>query len=145
MKVPSHSSSCHPFSQNWIAFIQIEVMSIYFISTDSTIHDRYLLKLVKSDAMNAERTKKCEMLKSELSQLALVLESNQVFAEPINPITGEYLIRFVKISIFRVLELIRFLEMFLWKPQSVNPILDLVIWKNSGDRRHKCSRNNVLF
>ena len=45
--------------------------------------------------MNAERNEKCEMLKSELSQLALVLESNQVFAEPINPITGEYLIRLV--------------------------------------------------
>ena len=45
--------------------------------------------------MNAERTEKCEMLKSELSQLALVLESNQVFAEPINPLTGEYLIRLV--------------------------------------------------
>ena len=52
-------------------------------------------KLVKSEAMNTERTEKCEMLKSELSQLALVLESNQVFAEPINPLTGEYLIRFV--------------------------------------------------
>ena len=50
--------------------------------------------------MNAERTEKCEMLKSELSQLALVLESNQVFAEPINPITGEYLIRFVRESLF---------------------------------------------
>ena len=45
--------------------------------------------------MNAERNEKCEMLKSELSQLALVLESNQVFAEPINPLTGEYLIRSV--------------------------------------------------
>ena len=51
--------------------------------------------------MNAERTEKCEMLKSELSQLALVLESNQVFAEPINPITGEYLIRFVRESFFK--------------------------------------------
>ena len=50
--------------------------------------------------MNAERTEKCEMLKPELSQLALVLESNQVFAEPINPITGEYLIRFVRESLF---------------------------------------------
>ena len=49
--------------------------------------------------MNVERTEKCEMLKSELSQLALVLESNQVFAEPINPITGEYLIRFVREAI----------------------------------------------
>ena len=45
--------------------------------------------------MNVERNEKCEMLKSELSQLALVLESNQVFAEPINPLTGEYLIRLV--------------------------------------------------
>ena len=45
--------------------------------------------------MNAERNEKCEILKSELSQLALVLESNQVFAEPINPLTGEYLIRLV--------------------------------------------------
>ena len=56
--------------------------------------------------MNAERTEKCEMLKSELSQLALVLESNQVFAEPINPITGEYLIRFVQTAIWLVSYLI---------------------------------------
>ena len=35
-KVPSHSISCHPISQNWIPFIQIESMSIYFISTGRT-------------------------------------------------------------------------------------------------------------
>ena len=55
--------------------------------------------------MNAERTEKCEMLKSELSQLALVLESNQVFAEPINPVTGEYLIRFVRKSVFKFFDI----------------------------------------
>ena len=73
-------------------YSQVE-KSLFSVKTLDIISGNEFWKLVKSEAMNTERTEKCEMLKSELSQLALVLESNQVFAEPINPLSGEYLIR----------------------------------------------------
>ena len=64
VKVPSHSSSCHPISQNSIPFIQIEVRSIYFISTDGTMYGASGMSATCFDE-NVERNDEAESTRNE--------------------------------------------------------------------------------
>lgn len=93
VKLEKYSFNIEPVPASFAAQLDFKPTKIISITIQTENDMSYY-----SEAMNAERTEKCEMLKSELSQLALVLESNQVFAEPINPVTGEYLIRNVPLD-----------------------------------------------